>query len=70
MCNLCMAHIVKNLSLSPDEKYSEFIDFTVNAKDRLARDEDVELIFKTIPKGYEEWIKKNPFTQGFGVTSD
>jgi len=70
MCNLCMAHIVKNLSLSPDESYSGFIDFTADAKDRLERNEDVELIFKTIPEGYEEWIKKNPFTQGFGVTSD
>lgn len=70
MCNLCMAHIVKNLSLSKDENYPKFIDFTVNAKDRLERDEDIELIFKTVPDGYEEWIKKNPFTQGFGVTSD
>ena len=70
MCNLCMAHIVKNLSLSPDEDYSGFIDFTVDAKDRLDRNEDIELIFKSIPEGYEEWIKKNPFTQSFGVTSD
>jgi hypothetical protein len=65
-----MAHIVKNMSLLPDESYSEFIEFTVDAKDRLDKNEDVELIFKRIPEGYEEWIKKNPFTQGFGVTSD
>jgi hypothetical protein len=65
-----MAHIVKNLSLTPDKNYSEYIDFTVIAKDRLASNEDVELIFNNIPEGYEEWIKKNPFTQGFGITSD
>jgi hypothetical protein len=65
-----MAHIVKNLSISPDKSYSEFIDFTVDAKNRLDRNEDVELIFRSIPEGYEEWIKKNPFTQSFGVTSD
>jgi len=70
MCNLCMAHIVKNSSLSTDKNYPEFIEFTVDAKNKLAKDENVELIFKNIPEGYEEWIKKNPFTQGFGVTSD
>ena len=70
MCTQCMAHIVTKLSIPSNEDNPEFIEFTVDAKSRLWRGEDIKSIFNNIPEGYEEWLKNNPFTKGFGVTSD
>ena len=70
MCTQCMAHIVKKLNIVSNEDNPEFIDFTVDAKSRLSLGEDIKSIFNNIPEGYEEWLKNNPFTKGFGVTSD
>ena len=71
MCNQCMAYFVKNLNIAPNEKdNSEFIDFTVDAKNRLSHGEDSKSIFNSIPEGYEEWLKKNPFSKSFGIISD
>ena len=70
MCTQCMAYIVTKLSIPSNEDNPDFIDFTVDAKGRLSRGEDIKSIFNIIPEGYEEWLKNNPFTKGFGVTSD
>ena len=70
MCTQCMAYIVTKLSIPSNEDNPDFIDFTVDAKGRLSRGEDIKSIFNNIPEGYEEWLKNNPFTKGFGVTSD
>jgi len=70
MCNECMAYIVKKLSIPSNEDNPDFIDFTVDAKGRLLHGDDIKSIFNNIPEGYEEWLKNNPFTKGFGVTSD
>ena len=70
MCTKCMAYIVKKLNIVSNEDNPEFIDFTVDAKSRLSRGEDIKSIFKNIPEGYEEWLNKNPFSKSFGVISD
>ena len=70
MCTQCMAHIVKKLNIVSNEDTPEFMEFTVDAKNRLSRGEDIELIFNNTPEGYEEWLKKNPFAKGFGIISD
>jgi DNA-directed RNA polymerase subunit RPC12/RpoP len=70
MCTQCMAYIVTKLSIPSNEDNPDFIDFTVDAKGRLSRGDDIKSIFNNIPEGYEEWLKNNPFTKGFGVTSD
>jgi hypothetical protein len=70
MCTQCMAYIVKKLNIASNEDNPEFIDFTIDAKSRLSRGEDIKSIFNNIPEDYEEWLKKNPFSKGFGITSD
>jgi len=70
MCTQCMAYIVTKLNIVSNEDNPEFIDFTVDARGKLSRGEDIKSIFNHIPEGYEEWLKNNPFTKGFGVTSD
>ena len=70
MCTQCMAYIVKKLNIVSNEDNPEFIDFTVDAKSRLSLGEDIKSIFNNIPEGYEEWLKKNPFSKGFGIFSD
>ena len=70
MCTQCMAYIVKKLNIVSNEDSSEFIDFTVDAKSRLSRGEDIKSIFNNIPEGYDEWLKKNPFSKSFGIISD
>ena len=70
MCTQCMAYIVKKLNIVSNEDNPEFIDFTVDAKSRLSLGEDIKSIFNNIPEGYEEWLKKNPFSKSFGIISD
>ena len=70
MCTQCMAYIVTKLSIPSNEGNPLFIDFTVDAKSRLSRGEDIKSIFNNIPEGYEEWLKKNPFSKSFGIISD
>ena len=70
MCTQCMAYLVKNINIVSNEDNPEFIDFTVDAKSRLSDGEDIKSIFYNIPKGYEEWLKNNPFSKGFGIISD
>ena len=70
MCTQCMAYIVKKLNIVSNEDSPEFIDFTVDAKNRLSRGEDIKSIFNNIPEGYDEWLKKNPFSKSFGIISD
>ena len=70
MCNECMAYIVKKLSIPSSEYNPDFIDFTVDAKNRLLHGDDIISIFNNIPEGYEEWLKNNPFSKSFGITSD
>ena len=70
MCTQCMAYIVTKLSIPSNEDNPDFIDFTVDAKSRLLHGDDIKSIFNNIPEGYEEWLKKNPFSKGFGIISD
>ena len=70
MCIHCMAKIVEKLNILPNEHYSEFIDFAYGAKDRLINGEDAGLIFKNVPEGFDEWLKKNSSKTGFGLSSD
>ena len=70
MCTQCMAYFVKNLNIASNEDNPEFIDFTVDAKSKLSHGEDIKSIFNNIPEGYEEWLKKNPFSKSFGIISD
>ena len=70
MCTQCMAYIVTKLSIPSNEDNPDFIDFTVDAKGRLSRGEDIKSIFNNIPEGYDEWLKKNPFSKSFGIISD
>ena len=70
MCNECMAYIVKKLSIPSNENNHDFIDFTADAKNRLLHGDDIKSIFNNIPEGYEEWLKKNPFSKSFGIFSD
>jgi len=70
MCIYCMAKIVEKINIIPDEQFSEFTDFAYEVKDRLAKGEDAGLIFKNVPEGFDEWLKKNSLKTGFGVSSD
>ncbi len=70
MCTQCMAYIVKKLNIVSNEDSPEFIDFTADAKSRLSRGEDIKSIFNNIPEGYDEWLKKNPYSKSFGIISD
>ena len=49
MCTQCMAYFVKNLNIPTNEDNSEFIDFTVDAKNRISLGEDSKSIFNEIP---------------------
>jgi len=44
-----MAYIVKKLNIVSNEDNPEFIEFTVDAKSRLSRGEDIKSIFNNIP---------------------
>jgi len=70
MCNECMAYIVKKLSIPSNEYNPDFIDFTVDAKNRLLHGDDINSIFNNIPENYEEWLKNNPFSKSCGIISD
>jgi hypothetical protein len=70
MCLDCMANIIKNINIDPDEHYSDFIDFAYNAKDRLLNGEDAENIMDNAPEGFDVWLKKNSSLSGYGIISD
>ena len=68
ICLNCMAHLIKNLDIEPNNDYSDFLDFAYNAKDRIMKGENVVTIFNNIPDGFEDWVRKNSTKTGFGIT--
>ena len=70
MCLDCMAKIVKDINIEPNEHYSDFIDFAYNAKNRLENGEDPGKIMKNAPEGFDDWLKKNSSLRGYGIISD
>ena len=70
MCMDCMANIIKNINIAPDEHYIEFIDFAYSIKERLIAGEDAIDIMDNAPDGFDLWLKKNASLSGFGIISD
>jgi len=70
MCIDCMAKIIKDINIEPDEHYSDFIDFAYNIKNRLENGEDAREIMENTPEGFDAWLKKNSSLRGYGIISD
>ena len=70
LCLDCMAFLVENIDIDPDEDYPLFIDFAYKAKERLLTSETAESIFENAPDGFGEWLLHNATKIGFGVTSN
>ena len=70
MCIDCMANIIENINIEPDEHYTDFIDFAYSAKDRLLNGEDASDIMDNAPVGFDIWLKKNASLSGYGIISD
>ena len=70
MCMDCMANIIKNINIEPDEHYIDFIDFAYRIKDRLISGEDASDIMDNAPDGFDLWLKKNASLRGYGIISD
>ena len=70
MCIDCMAKIIKEINIEPDEHYSDFIDFAYSVKNRLEKGEDAGEIMENIPDGFDAWLKKNSSSRGYGIISD
>jgi hypothetical protein len=70
ICLDCMANIVKDINIEPNEHYSDFIDFAYSAKNRLEKGEDPVKIMKNAPEGFDDWLKKNSSLRGYGIISD
>ena len=70
ICLDCMANIVKEINIKPDEHYSDFIDFAYNAKNGLQKGKDVREIFENAPEGFDIWLKKNSSLRGYGIILD
>jgi hypothetical protein len=70
MCIDCMAKIIKDINIEPDDDYSDFIDFAYDIKKRLEKGEDARKIMKNTPEGFEVWLKKNSSLSGYGLISE
>ena len=70
MCIDCMAKIIKEINIEPDEDYSDYIDFAYNVKKRLEKGEEVSNIMKNTPDGFDAWLKKNSSLRGYGLISE
>jgi hypothetical protein len=70
ICLDCMANIIKEINIAPDEHYSDFIDFAYNAKNSLLKGEDASTIMDNAPEGFDIWLKKNSSLRGYGIISD
>ncbi len=70
ICLDCMANIVKNINIEPNEDYSDFIDFAYKVKNSLGKGEDARKILENAPEGFDLWLKNNSMSQGYGIISD
>lgn len=70
MCIDCMAKIIKDINIEPDDHYSDFIDYAYKIKIRLEKGEDAREIMKNTPDGFDDWLKKNSSLRGYGLISD
>lgn len=70
MCIDCMAKIIKEINIEPDENYSDFIDYAYKIKMKLENGEDAREIMKNTPEGFDNWLKKNSSLSGYGLISD
>jgi hypothetical protein len=59
LCLDCMAFLVENIDIDPDDDYPLFIDFAYKAKERLHTSETAESIFENAPEGFGEWLLHN-----------
>jgi hypothetical protein len=67
LCVKCMAFIVENLDINPDDDYPLFIDYAYEAKRRLRSGDEIKDIFRNKPQGFEKWLLKNHVKKGYGL---